>query len=533
MKKKITTTELASFIAQREGTSKSSAEAFVRKFFEVIERGLLEDKYVKIKGLGTFKLVVVGERESVNVQTGERFQISGHTKVSFTPDNSLKELVNRPFAHFTAVDLNDDTETEELDAIDQRMAEEYKDLDHSSDEDASDSDAEEEDEESFAEEMEETYETESHVTQVTQEPASGEVAPGPEAESLRTAEAEEAAETPGIEPVFSKEQESEDTDGPEIHTDSPIIPISTGETHHMSPTSTPSIHPAAPVHEVSIKQQEEASEGHEAEDHQAHDDGEKTKETLSTNHEVDDICVSDPHPINHNAGQTAANFSPTTTNSMGYAYSEVPSRKKHNWWKTATIVICALLLMACCYYAGYFRLLCPTCEFSPLLDSWSNNAPSPELKSQTGTRHQPANADQQKDTSNGLGHRQTPQPEDQGQASPQSTDVANNGQSTQAAQADSKTRTEPEKPVQPSSAAPQANAKPSPAASSPTSAPAAQSQSTFHKVKAGENLTRIVRRHYGSEAYVNMVIKRNHLKNADNVTVGTVLELPPKPQVSK
>ena len=68
--------------------------------------------------------MAVSERESVNINTGERFQISGHTKVSFTPDSTMKELVNRPFAHFEAVDLNDDTDTKEFEVIDEEMEEE-------------------------------------------------------------------------------------------------------------------------------------------------------------------------------------------------------------------------------------------------------------------------------------------------------------------------------------------------------------------------------------------------------------------------
>ena len=124
MKKKPTLQDFADYIAQSEGVDKTTAEAFVRAFFDIIEEGLIDDKFVKIKGFGTFKLVAVSERESVNINTGERFQISGHTKVSFTPDSTMKELVNRPFAHFEAVDLNDDTDTKEFEVIDEEMEEE-------------------------------------------------------------------------------------------------------------------------------------------------------------------------------------------------------------------------------------------------------------------------------------------------------------------------------------------------------------------------------------------------------------------------
>ena len=116
MDNKILLQDIADFLCHRSGITKREAEQFVRAFFEVIQQGLERDQYVKIKGFGTFKLVEVGQRESVNINTGERFQINGHTKVSFTPDTLLKDLVNRPFSHFQTVILNDETAIEELDA---------------------------------------------------------------------------------------------------------------------------------------------------------------------------------------------------------------------------------------------------------------------------------------------------------------------------------------------------------------------------------------------------------------------------------
>ena len=116
MDNKILLQDIADFLSRRSGITKREAEQFVRSFFDVIQQGLERDQYVKIKGFGTFKLVEVGQRESVNINTGERFQINGHTKVSFTPDTSLKDLVNRPFSHFQTVILNDETAIEELEA---------------------------------------------------------------------------------------------------------------------------------------------------------------------------------------------------------------------------------------------------------------------------------------------------------------------------------------------------------------------------------------------------------------------------------
>lgn len=110
--------DLARELAAQKSIDKKAALAFVQSFFDVILEGLRTEKYVKIKGLGTFKLVDVESRESMNIHTGERFEIQGHAKISFTPDAALKELINKPFAHFETVPLADDVTEAELDAID-------------------------------------------------------------------------------------------------------------------------------------------------------------------------------------------------------------------------------------------------------------------------------------------------------------------------------------------------------------------------------------------------------------------------------
>lgn len=109
MNEKLTIQDLTDLLAAKHSMTKKDAEAFVREFFLLIEQALESDKAVKIKGLGTFKLVDVDSRESVNVNTGERFQIKGHTKVTFSPDASLRDTINKPFAHFETVVLNENT----------------------------------------------------------------------------------------------------------------------------------------------------------------------------------------------------------------------------------------------------------------------------------------------------------------------------------------------------------------------------------------------------------------------------------------
>ena len=106
---------LGKLLADKSGLSQVEAELFIRKMFDVCNQGLEADKQVKIKWLGTFKVQATKDRESINVNTGERFTIEGRDKLTFTPDNILKEIVNKPFAQFETVVVNDGVDFGEID----------------------------------------------------------------------------------------------------------------------------------------------------------------------------------------------------------------------------------------------------------------------------------------------------------------------------------------------------------------------------------------------------------------------------------
>lgn len=106
---------LGTLLADKSGLSQVEAELFIRKMFDVCNQGLDADKQVKIKWLGTFKVQATRDRESINVNTGERFTIEGRDKLTFTPDNILKEIVNKPFAQFETVVVNDGVDFDEID----------------------------------------------------------------------------------------------------------------------------------------------------------------------------------------------------------------------------------------------------------------------------------------------------------------------------------------------------------------------------------------------------------------------------------
>ena len=111
---KSTIQEIAKILVEKNGLSQRDANKFSTEMFSIIQQHLEQDDQVKVKGLGTFKIIQVEARESVSVRTGERVMIDGHEKVSFTPDAVMKELVNRPFSQFETVVLNDGVKFEDM-----------------------------------------------------------------------------------------------------------------------------------------------------------------------------------------------------------------------------------------------------------------------------------------------------------------------------------------------------------------------------------------------------------------------------------
>ena len=108
--------ELAALLVEKCELEQKKAQHFVTAFVKAIQLGLEADRMVKIRGFGTFKVVDVGSRESINVNTGERVVIEGHSKLTFLPDNAMKDLVNRPFSQFDTVILNDGVDFSDLDS---------------------------------------------------------------------------------------------------------------------------------------------------------------------------------------------------------------------------------------------------------------------------------------------------------------------------------------------------------------------------------------------------------------------------------
>lgn len=416
VKNKISLQELAEFMTAADETlDKKTCEAFARTLFEVVEEALLSDKFVKVKGFGTFKLVAVSDRESVNINTGERFQIEGHTKVSFIPDNTLKEEINRPFAHFETIDLSDETEQAELDAIDAAAAEEA---------------LENEEAEETVEEVAEEMPADEPTEEVVEEEVKEEVP-----EEVLKEEPVEEAEEPMEEPVATEPQT-----------------IVTAEKKEEEPAKTEE--PAADTTLESEKGPEpEAEEQEEA----------------------------------------------PTALPVSYEYTEQPPRRPFNWWKAIGVFFFVLTLMLLSYFAGYYRLLCP-CIIG--LPEWTEPQPV-----QPAAKVQPAKTAPAK-----------PQPAPAETTAPKISENPLNAEN-------------PEQP-EPRRSKP---AKPDPAPRKQQSAPAEVSPAPPadttvatqpHTVARGETLYSIARKYYGSDKYVNVIIRHNRIKNPNNIEKGTTLQIP-------
>ena len=401
--------------AADETLDKKTCEAFARTLFEVVEEALLTDKFVKVKGFGTFKLVAVSDRESVNINTGERFQIEGHTKVSFIPDNTLKEEINRPFAHFETIDLSDETEQAELDAIDAAAAEE-----------ALENDEAEETVEEVAEEMPADEPTEEVVEEEVMEEVPEEV--------LKEEPVEEAEE-PMEEPVATEPQT-----------------IVTAEKKEEEPAKAEE--PAADTTLESEKAPEpEAEEQEEA----------------------------------------------PTALPVSYEYTEQPPRRPFNWWKAIGVFFLVFALMLLSYFAGYYRLLCP-CIIG--LPEWTEpQSAQPAAKVQP-TKTAPAK----------------PQPAPAETTAPKISENPLNSENPE--------QPEPRKskPAKPEPAPRKQQHAPAEVAPAPPADTTVATQQ--HTVARGETLYSIARKYYGSDKYVNVIIRHNRIKNPNNIEKGTTLQIP-------
>ena len=445
MKQKLLLSDFAQWLSEKEGITKKEAQTFLRTLFQIVEQGLTDDQFVKIKGLGTFKLVTVNERESVNINTGERFQIGEHNKIAFIPDASMKEIINRPFAHFESVDLSDETDTAELDAVDEAVKQEFPPI---SEEETSTA------EESIPTTVEVITES-SHPTSLPEKQKDVTEEVSEESNLTEEIPTEFATITEGLEEKKAEEKAEETEALAQAEETEALAQAEETETlAQAEETET-----LAQAEAVVITAKETASESQASEENLTPE--ETPIQVVSTSEKTDAMGTDAEISVSQ----------PTTLTVSGAAVEEEEDTRRP-WLRRTLMALFVLLLCTASYFAGYYRLLCPPCA------STAPTAPA--------TKVQPDSAQAKK---------------------------------PQAAKKDSAAV----------SAASQTVSKPLNEAKDSVKQPQKQEEAVTrtHTIRVGDNLSRIARKYYGDDHYVDFIIRKNNLKNADNIHVGKVLVLPP------
>ena len=467
MNERLTIQDLIDLLAAKHSMTKKDAEAFVKEFFLLIEQALENEKTVKIKGLGTFKLVDVDSRESVNVNTGERFQIKGHTKVSFTPDTNLRDTINKPFAHFETVVLNEGTVLE-------------------------DTPMEESDEEEGAVSDTETEMIDSEIAGNAN--AGGDIhkeiqleEPVPTVEAVAVAEVPEtdANETgqPETEPELIATEEPEAEELPEVEIEPESVSEEAPEEEPVEESSETVLEPAKEQSEETIiEEQKPETETTEEEE-------EKTVITEKAEVTAEQIIAQELHK---------ANMEPVTLQEQPEieqpkaTYTDKDSNKKEKSaipYLIATIIIVLLLCGGAILFIYYPDL------FSSSSDK--NVVDMPEVTQPVQPEAQLSDIIAHKDT---VAEAVQPQP------------VVKREPTAEPVKAESKP----------------AQQQPVASAFSDSASYKITGTKTKYTIKEGETLTKVSLRFYGTKAMWPYIVKHNPkvIKNPDNVPYGTTIEIP-------
>lgn len=444
MKQKLLLSDFAQWLSEKEGITKKEAQTFLRTLFQIVEQGLTDDQFVKIKGLGTFKLVTVNERESVNINTGERFQIGEHNKIAFIPDASMKEIINRPFAHFESVDLSDETDTAELDAVDEAVKQEFPPI---SEEETSTA------EESIPTTVEVITES-SHPTSLPEKQKDVTEEVSEESNLTEEIPTEIATITEGLEEKKAEEKAETETLAQAEETEALAQAEETEALAQAEETET-----LAQAEAVAITAKETASESQASEENLTPE--ETPIQVVSTSEKTDAMGTDAEISVSQ----------PTTLTVSGAAVEEEEDTRRP-WLRRTLMALFVLLLCTASYFAGYYRLLCPPCA------STAPTAPATKVQPDSAQAKKPQAA--KKDSA--------------------------------AVSAASQTVSKPLNEVKDSVKQPQKQE---------------EAVTRTHTIRVGDNLSRIARKYYGDDHYVDFIIRKNNLKNADNIHVGKVLVLPP------
>lgn len=534
--KKFQLQDLAEQLAREQGISSQEALEFVRTFFELTEEGILKDSLVKVSGFGTTKLVIVNERESVNIHTGERFQIGKHSKITFTPDNTLRDLVNGPFALLSTTTLYDDTPEEELDSVPII-------------------------EDDFSDDSEDTL-TPEEVTNDSEQVLVAE-APSSEAHntSLHTYDSTEVAkglqsDESSTADVVAQESQSEELSSDNNDNISEEEKISTTEFSITTATDTiledsstqvdanaieftssstadDNLSSSTSSEKTLLQSSTESAESRQDEEEETLI-GANTKEEALGQEKTSDFS-GNPASVDVTLTTIPAETEKKPshiTNIQGEIHvttDNLTHKEQHHRTRFNVLLVAfVLLLVVLSYFAGYYHWLCPNCPQSHVVlpTQPANNAQHNPIVSDTVTTLPGKNSDST---------AKTPPPTD---TSTSTSDTPTN---------DAGATSSPEKTKKEEKAAPQATTtqtiivKSQQLSSQQKEQLLAKSRQwqqlphgksiivgtyASHVVQTGESIPRLAKRYYGSSNYANYIVLFNHIKDPDVIKVGQQIKMP-------
>lgn len=480
MEKNALLQEIIACMAENGDYSQTELDEFCSIFFESIEAGLLADKYVKIKGFGTFKLINVSERESINVNTGERIQISGHAKASFIPDNDLKDLINSPFSHFQTVAINDETNLEEMASI--------------ADDDISE-----------MEQALETEETDGEQTPLIE--SSDEEMPEKEDLSLLSKGVAESVVQQGNaatvqSKVASPEPSASLGDGlGQDCVDNADSDVSSDEAVGTEVTENSNRHVAS--------DEEGGGLPFDKEKESTDDNAEKAKDSAFVSqsgepadaafHHASDARRADCESDNANQEEGYySSVSHTTGKPYPFRYVVKVTRamQRPNWWKVIAIFLFVSILLALSYFAGYYKVFCPPCEegsnASQVVNAHQHNADTAANAAKAAEGDSAKVVQEEKKDSVAAMHNEN----------------VSAKENVEAKQKDSTKKEE------------------LPVSYSLKKKYSISGLQSIHKVKSNETLSMIARRIYGHKEFSKYIVQYNNISNPDNIVVGTALRIP-------
>lgn len=532
--KKFQLQDIAEQLARDQGISSQEALEFVRTFFELTEEGILKDSLVKVSSFGTTKLVIVNERESVNIHTGERFQIGKHSKITFTPDNTLRDLVNSPFALLSTTTLYDDTPEEELDSV-PIIGDDFSD-------DSEDTlTPEEVTNDSEQVQVAEALSSEAHNTSLHTDDST-EVAKGLQSDESSTADVVPQES-------LSEELPSEDNDNVSVEekisttefsittatdtiledcstqVDANAIEFtssSTADDNLSSSTSSENTLLQSSTESTESRQEEETLISTTTQDEEL---GKETTADLTSNPANVDVTLTTISAETENKPSHITNIQGeihVTTDNLNH--KEQHHRTRFN----VLLVAFVLLLVVLSYFAGYYHWLCPNCPQSHVVPptQLANNAQHNPRVSDTVTTLPGKNSDST---------AKTPPPTD---TSSSTADAQTN---------DATATSSPDKTKKEEKAAPQATTtqtiivKSQHLSSQQKEQLLAKSRQwqqlphgksiivgtyASHVVQTGESIPRLAKRYYGSSNYANYIVLFNHIKDPDVIKVGQQIKMP-------